>query len=413
MKLRYKYRIYPTNSQEQQMILVGGSVRFVYNYFLKSNIDQYRPISTNIDQYAIDKKFVWYFDMNKQLTQLKKQYIWLNETYSQVLQQSTKDLDQALKNIKHGAGFPHFKSKYTTPISFRYQQHVSIIDSKYVRLPKIGNIRIKMHRELPSNFTGCTISQTPRGWYISFIVGIDEKTLVDDISKPVGIDLNSQNIALSNSELIANPRPLKSAQPKVKKLQRNLSRKQKGSKNRGKAKNKLARLHNKIKNQRLDHIHQTSARIAKDHDLVSVETLKIDQMRQSNKYTAKAIADAGWAMLINTLTYKCQLLGHHLIKINQWLPSTKQCSGCQAKKKSMPLHIRIFICDKCGLIIHRDVNAAINICIWGYQQWLIKYGKTGQELPNGPVDVIWDILVNHNKITQSQTKQEATCSLDT
>jgi putative transposase len=182
------------------MTSVGGAVRFLYNHFLK----------VNIDQYQIDKKFVWQFDMCKQLTELKKQHVWLNETYSQVLQQSIKDLDCALKNIKKsGAGFPKFKSKYTTPVSFRYQQHTSLVDNnKYLRLPKIGNVRIKLHRALPSNYTGVTITQTPRGWYASFVVEKPELELVDDVINPVGIDVNSKYTALSTGELIENPRPL-------------------------------------------------------------------------------------------------------------------------------------------------------------------------------------------------------------
>ena len=197
MKLRYRYRIYPTPDQEQAMTSVGGAVRFLYNHFLK----------VNIDQYQLDKKFVWYADMCQKLVELKKEKAWLSETYSQVLQQSLKDLDTALKNIrKTGAGFPQFKSKYTTPVSFRYQQHTSISDDgKYVKLPKIGEVRIRLHRALPSSYTGCTITQTPRGWYASFVVERNELDLTDQVYNAVGVDVNSQFTALSTGELIANP----------------------------------------------------------------------------------------------------------------------------------------------------------------------------------------------------------------
>ena len=227
MKLRYRYRIYPTPSQEQAMTSVGGSVRFLYNHFLK----------VNIDQYQLDKKFVWHFDMCQRLVELKKEKDWLSETYSQVLQQSLKDLDTALKNMKKtGAGFPQFKSKYTTPVSFRYQQHTSIsADGKYVKLPKIGEVRIRLHRVLPSNYTGCTITQTTRGWYASFVVEQPERPLVGDVENPVGVDVNSQFTALSTGELIANPRPLSKKFKHIKCLQRKLSRKQKASRNRQRA----------------------------------------------------------------------------------------------------------------------------------------------------------------------------------
>jgi len=397
MKLRYKYRIYPTLSQEQQMISVGGSVRYLYNHFLK----------VNIDQYQIDKKFVWQFDMCRQLTLLKQQLPWLTKTYSQVLQQSLKDLDQALNNMKRGLGFPKFKSKYTTPISFRYQQHTSISDDfKYLNLPKLGLIRIKLHRALPSKYTGCTIMQTTKGWFASFVVELQEHKLVDDISNPVGVDVNSKYTALSTGELIKNPKPLKKSFPKIKKLQRQLSRKTKGSKNRLKSKHRLAIAHSKVARQRINFIHQISNRIAKDYDLVLVETLNIEGMKK-NKYAAKAIADSGWAMLANALEYKCQILGHHLLHINQWLASSKTCSSCGNKQISMPLNKRVFNCDDCDAVIHRDTNAAINIKNWGHQQWMHNNKKSRQELPVAPVDVMMDIIANCGGISQSQMKQEA------
>ena len=397
MKLRYRYRIYPTPDQEQGMTSVGGSVRFLYNHFLK----------VNIDQYQINKKFVWHFDMCQRLVELKKEKAWLSETYSQVLQQSLKDLDTALKNMKKtGAGFPQFKSKYTTPVSFRYQQHTSIsADGKYVKLPKIGEVRIRLHRVLPSNYTGCTITQTTRGWYASFVVEQPERPLVGDVENPVGVDVNSQFTALSTGELIANPRPLSKKFKHIKCLQRKLSRKQKASRNRQRAKLRLARTHDQVRCQRLDHVHQISARIAKSHDLVSVETLKIEEMKK-NKYAAKAIADAGWAMLANSIEYKCRLAGHHFFKINQWLPSSKTCSSCGHKKPSLDLKQRQYHCESCGQAQHRDINAAINIKNWGHQQWNIDHSR--QELPEAPVDVTWDILTNWGEVSQSQMKQEAT-----
>ena len=397
MKLRYRYRIYPTPDQEQAMTSVGGAVRFLYNHFLKVNIDQYQN----------NKKFVWYADMCQQLVELKKEKAWLSETYSQVLQQSLKDLDTALKNLKKtSAGFPQFKSKYTTPISFRYQQNTSISnDGRYVKLPKIGDIRIQLHRALPSSYTGCTITQTACGWYASFVVEQSRQQLVEDVINPVGVDVNSQFTALSTGELITNPRPLSKKFKHIKCLQRKLSKKARTSKNRQRAKLRLARTHDQVRCQRLDHVHQISARIAKSHDLVSVETLKIEEMKK-NKYAAKAIADAGWAMLTNSIEYKCRLAGHHFFKINQWLPSSKTCSACGHKKLSLDLKQRQYHCESCEHIQHRDINAAINIKNWGLQQWNIDHSR--QELPDVPVDVTWDTLTNWGEVSQSQVKQEAT-----
>jgi putative transposase len=397
MKQRYRYRIYPTEIQIKQMICVGGAVRFLYNHFLKLNIDQYQA----------NKTFVWQFDMNNQLPALKKQLPWLKDTYSQVLQQSIKDLDTALKNIKKtGAGFPKFKSKYTTPVSFRYQQHTHIsADNRTLHLPKIGDVRIRLHRDLPSEYSAVTITQTPRGWYASFVVDVCEQPLVQDVMNPVGVDVNSKFTALSTGELIPNPRPLAKKFKHIKNQQRKLSRTQKKSKNRNKQRIKLARIHDQVRCQRLNHIHQLSARITKSHDLVSVETLKIDEMKRKSKPVAKAIADAGWALFTSACAYKCDMRGHHFMKISQWLPSSKTCSSCGHKKHHMDLSQREYHCDACGHTQHRDINAAININNWGHQQWCVDHAR--QELPEAPVDVTADILTNWGEISASTMKQEA------
>jgi putative transposase len=397
MKLRYRYRIYPTPSQETAFTQVGGSVRYLYNHFLKINIDQYNT----------DKKFVWYFDMNKRLTALKKEKTWLKDTYSQVLQSSIKDLDVALKNMsKTGAGFPQFKSKYTTPISFRYHQHTRISeDQRYLYLPKIGDIRIILHRDLPSEYSAVTITQTPRGWYASFVVDVPDVPLVADVTSPVGVDVNSEYTALSTGELIRNPRPLSKKIKHLKHQQRKFCKKTKRSKNRHKQRMKLARIHDQVRCQRLDHAHQMSARITKSHDLVSVETLRIEEMRRKSKPVAKAIADAGWAQFLSACAYKCTRQGHHFIKINQWLPSSKMCSACGVKKSHMSLNQRMFTCDACGHSQHRDLNAATNICNWGHQQWCIDHAR--QELPEVPVDVTADVLTNWGGSSASTMKQEA------
>jgi putative transposase len=397
MKLRYRYRIYPTGAQIKQMTSVGGAVRFLYNHFLKVNIDQYQT----------DKTFVWQFDMNSQLPALKKQLPWLKDTYSQVLQQSIKDLDTALKNIKKsGAGFPRFKSKYTTPISFRYQQHTRInADGRVLHLPKIGDIRIKMHRDLPSAYSCVTVTQTPRGWYASFVVDVQQQEPVTDVVNPVGVDMNSKFTALSTGELIQNPRPLAKKFKHIKNQQRKLSRKEKKSRNREKQRLKLARIHDQVRCQRLNHAHQVSARITKSHDLVSAETLQIDEMRKKSKPVAKAIADAGWAQFLAACAYKCDMQGHHFIKINQWLPSSKTCSACGHKKHQIDLSQREYHCDSCCHTQHRDLNSAINIRNWGHQQWCIDHAR--QELPEAPVDVMADVLTNWGDSSASTMKQEA------
>jgi putative transposase len=379
------------------MMSAGGAVRFLYNHFLKVNQDQYQS----------DKTFVWYADMCSQLTALKKQHTWLRDTYSQSLQQSLKDLDTALKNIKKtGAGFPRFKSKYTTPVSFRYQQHTHISeDQRYLHLPKIGEVKIKLHRPLPA-FTGVTITQTPHGWYVSFVVDVCEKPLVLDVANPVGVDVNSQYTALSTGELVENPRPLRVKLHHVKQNQRRLSRTQKKSKNRQKQKLRLARIHDRIRGRRLNHIHQLSARITKAHDLVCTETLNIEAMKRKSKPVAKAVTDAGWAQFISACAYKCTRSGHHFMKINQWLPSSRSCNSCGVKKHKLALNNRQFDCDACDVSQHRDINAALNIRSWGCGEWQLYH--SGQELSDAPVDVMAQLLQQNWGSTDASTmKQEA------
>ena len=188
-------------------------------------------------------------------------------------------------------------------------------------------------------------------------------------------------------------------------LQYRLARKQKNSNNRAKAKTKLAKLHDRITCIRKDYLHKMSSRIAKEYDLVIIETLKIEEMKRKNHYTAKAIADSSWGVFFSMLEYKCKLNGHHLVKINQWLPSSKTCSSCGNQNQSIPLDQRVFTCSECGSLIHRDINAAINIHNWGKQQYNL---KSGQLLPVGPVDVVSDILSNYGGISQTQLKQEDT-----
>lgn len=396
MILRYKYRIYPTAAQEQQMRSVGGAVRFLYNHFLK----------VNIDQYAIDGKFVWFAEASKQLTKMKSQpeYVWLKEAPSQTLQQSLRDLDTAFKNMKKTkAGFPKFKSKYTTPVSFRFPQGVKIsTDQRNVYLPGVGWVKIKLHRGLPE-FKSCTITQSARGWYASFVVELQESVPCHEVTTSIGIDVNSEFTALSCGELVVNPKPMRASSKRVKSAQRSLSRKNKGSKNRRKQKEKLARIHDQIRCQRLNHTHQLSSRIAKENDLVAVETLEVDKMKK-NKLVAKVVADVNWSMFLGFLQYKCHLYGHHFVKINQWLPSSRTCSVCGVKKSKLSLTDRMFTCHACDHVQHRDLNAATNIRNWGFQQWLIDHAR--QELPQVPVDVVWDTL--SGTVSQTQTKQEAT-----
>ena len=209
-------------------------------------------------------------------------------------------------------------------------------------------------------------------------------------------------MALSNQEFISNPKPLRKKSKKLKSLQRQLSRSQKKSKNRNRKRTKLYTLHGKISRIRNNHSHQVSARIAKVYGLVAVESLDIESMKKKH-LSAKAVADSNWRQLITYLKYKCQLQGHHLIEINRWLPSSKTCSNCGHKKEEIDLKQRTYNCNACGINLHRDTNATINIANWGIQQYK---QQTGQELPGAPVDWFEDLLSNIDGMSSTELKQE-------
>ena len=399
MKLRYNYRLYPADVQEVAFKQVSGNCRFVWNYFLTQN-------KINYEFY---KKFIFGFEMNNELPELKKKYAWLKDTYSQVLQAKLKDLDLALKFKKYNRGFPKYKSKWNADNAFRYVQHTKITNNKCLRLPKIGDVKIRLHRDLPK-YSSVTIYQNAGKWYASFVVEITELPKID-ITTSIGIDVNANNITDSNRNIHIAPRPNRKYKKKLKHLQRLVSRKKNKSKNKSKAMARLKRFTAHIRNIRKDFLHQTSARITKTAHLISAETLDIDQMKRTNHLVAVAIQDNGWASLFGLIRYKTQLLGHHFHQINKWLASSKTCHTCGNKKDTLDLSTRVYVCNSvdCDWICDRDINAALNIDTWGRQELRL---KSGPERAKVLLDVMFDTL-SSDGISSTQMKEEVTCFLDT
>lgn len=342
--------------------------------------------------------------MNNELPNLKKKYEWLTDTYSQVLQAKLKDLGEALKFKKNNRGFPRYKSKWNADNAFRYVQHTKVIDGK-LRLPKIGDVKIKLHRDLPK-YSSVTIYQDAGKWYASFVVEVAEQTKVK-IDTSIGIDVNADNIADSTGHLDITPRPNRKYKKKLKFLQQEVNRKQKKSKNKAKAMARLKRFTAHIRNIRKDFLHQVSARITKAATLVCAETLDVAQMKK-NHLTAIAIQDNGWSSLFGLLEYKTQLLGHHFHQINKWLASSKTCHKCGCKK-DMPPGIDTYECDNtnCDWICNRDINAAMNIDTWGRQELKL---KSGPERAKVLLDVVLDTL-SSDGITSTQMKEEVSSQL--
>jgi putative transposase len=361
----YKYRIYPSKIQEE--ILVGwlGQLRFVWNKLLEDNKTQY----------AAEKKFTFGFAMKRMLPQMKKDHAWIDAP-AHALQNKVFDLDSAMKNcFKHKRGFPKFKSKHTDKsgieISQTTNKHIRW-DAKTITIPKMGPVKWIYHRCIKGRLLSITIKRDVDHWYVCCLAKQDIASSVPastDFNKQdcVGLDLGLKDFFVSSDgEVAETPRIYRNKQDKLKRHQRRLAHKQKGSNNRNKARIKVARLHRSIRHTRLNWHHKLSSSIAKNYQVVIVEDLNIAGMIKNRKI-AKAISDQGWHQFVTQLTYKLQWRNGMLHKINRWAASTKTCSCC-GSKKTMTLAERTYVCSNCDNIMDRDLNAAINIRNWGIQE---------------------------------------------
>ena len=361
-----KYRIYPTKAQITLIEKHFGSTRFVYNYFL-----DYRQ-----KEYTKGNKKVGYMITQAELTKLKKQedYKWLNECGSQSLQMALRNLDIAFtKFFKKQGGYPKYHSKKNTHQSFTAPQNIKVANNR-VYLPKFtkDGIKLKYHRKIPNDaiLKQATISRHNNQYFISI--------LIDDnipIPKPikaknaVGLDMGiTHQFITSDGVKYPNPKYYSKSQKKLLKLQRRLSKKQKGSNNRNKAKLKVQKLHTKVTNQRRDNLHKISNEITNQYDIICLETLNVKGMIKNHKL-AKSIADVAWSEFMRQLEYKASWRGKTIIKIDKWFPSSQICSHCGANTGKKPLNIRKFDCPECHKKdIDRDINAAVNIRNYGLGQ---------------------------------------------
>jgi putative transposase len=355
IKRAYKYRIYPTRKQEEQIAKQFGASRFVYNHFLRKRIDFY----------AETGKTLVYHDTALQLTKLKKQpdYTWLKDADSQVLQQSLRDLDTAYSNFfnKHSR-FPTFKRKHDRQ-ACRFPQRFRI-EGNRLYVPKVGLVRIILHRPTEGKMKNLTISKTKSGKYFASI------QVEQDIPEPfyegtrIGLDLGLRDFAVaSDGQRFANPKHLIKSERKLKRLQRKFNRAQPGSHGREKARIKVAKQHERVANQRKDSLHKLSRKMVEDNQLIIIEDLNVKGMTH-NHCLAKAIFDAGWAEFTRQLSYKGQWYGCHIEKIDRFFPSSKRCTHCGFINQGLKLSDREWVCPECGCLLDRDLNAAQNILNW-------------------------------------------------
>lgn len=377
----FRYRIFPNKEQEQQLNQMLGNARFVYNWALDRRIKEYQA----------EKKNVSAFTLMTELTQLKKQpeYDWLKLSVAQSLQQSIVNMDKAFTRFfKQKKGFPKFKSKHKGTHHVGFPQNTKIdFEAGKVSLPKLGWIKTKISRDFYGNIKTSTIEKTPTNkFFISITVELpDIEVKQKPISKKnaVGIDTGIKTFAtLSDGTKIENPKHLKNSIKRLKVLQRRASKKQKGSSNRRKANLKVALLHEKISNQRLDFLHKTTTAIAKQYDTVACENLNISGMMRNHKL-AQSIADLGLGRFYTLLQYKMQEQGGNYLEIGMFQPSSRLCT-CGIINKELTLSDRTWTCKACGVTHDRDELAANNILKFA----LNPKNKSGQVLSDEPMETL-------------------------
>lgn len=360
VKKAYRFRFYPTPEQEQNLAKTFGCARFAYNHMLRIRTDAWYK----------EQKRVGYHDTSALLTELKKQpeTIWLNEVSSVPVQQSLRHLQTAFGNFfAKRTKYPTFKSKHDKQAA-EYTSSAFKWDGKALKLAKMdAPLNIRWSRTLPkaAKLTTATVSKDAAGRYFVSMLCDDTVQAKPEADGKIGIDLGLTHFAiLSSGEKIAAPNAFRKNEAKLTKLQRRMSKKQKGSANRLKAKRKVARLHAKTADTRRDFLHKLSTRLVNENQVIAIESLAVSNMKK-NHCLAKSIGDAGWSEFVRQLEYKALWYGRTLVGIDRWYPSTKRCSGCGYTVSKMPLKVREWVCPECGAIHDRDINAARNVLTAG------------------------------------------------
>jgi putative transposase len=355
-KRAYLYRCFPTPDQQRILARTFGSARFVYNWALRLRTDAY---------YQRQER-VYYADTSAALTELKRQpeYTWLNEVSSVPPQQALRHLDKAFRNFFEGrADYPSFKKKRGRQ-SAEYTTSAFKWDGKDLLLAKMREpLNLRWSRPLPKDAkpTTITVSRDPSGrYFVSFLV--EENIQPLPVSpQTVGIDLGLHDVVtLSTGEKTGNERYFAKDAKRLALLQRRHARKQKKSKNREKARRRVARIHARIADRRRDFQHKLTTRLIRENQTICLESLQVKNLLQ-NHHLAQAIADVGWGEIIRQLEYKAAWYGRNLVAIDKFYPSSKRCAGCGHILGSLSLDVRQWTCPACGTRHDRDVNAALNI----------------------------------------------------
>lgn len=361
----YKTELDPTNEQRTLLLKHAGASRFAYNWGLARKIAAYRD----------GKKTPTAIDLHKELNTLKQtEYPWMYEVSKCAPQEALRNLDKAYANFFHKAklkkqskykgkpGFPKFKRRSKAIGSFRLTGSIKVF-SRAVQLPRIGTVRLHESDYIPTGakVLSAAVSEQAGRWYVSIQVAEEQEKSVPATTATIGVDLGIKTLAaLSDGTIFENPRAAKHAQKKLRRLERQKSRRKKGSKNRAKTRQLIAKTHARIAHIRKDASHKLTSYLCKNHALVAIENLHVAGMLK-NHCLAQAVSDSNFGEIRRQLEYKAAWHGVQIVTVDRFYPSSKTCSACGYVKPELSLGERTFICEECGNVLDRDLNAAINI----------------------------------------------------
>ncbi|KGA96793.1 transposase [Alkalihalobacillus alcalophilus ATCC 27647 = CGMCC 1.3604] len=368
VKKAYKFRIYPSKEQETLIAKTIGCSRFVFNRFLGQWNDTYKETG----------KGLTYPSCSAQLTQLKKEFVWLKEVDSTALQSSLKNLaDSYTRFFKKQTKAPRFKSKKNQVQSYTTKEtnhNIAMVDNK-IKLPKLGLVRLAKSRDVHGRILNATVRRNPSGKYFVSILTETDVQPLKKADSSIGIDLGIADFAvLSDGRKMDNHTFTAKMEKRLKREQRKLSRRALNAKNNDinlldaknyqKQKRKVARLHERVRNQRDDFLHKLSTDIIKNHDMICIEDLNTKGMLRNHKL-AKSISDVSWSAFVSKLEYKAKWYGKTILKISRWFPSSQICSHCGHQDGKKSLEIRDWTCPICHKHHDRDINASQNILAEG------------------------------------------------
>jgi putative transposase len=364
VQVRYRYRLYPSLAQEQAFASAFGCARVVFNDCLRIR-EECRVRGEKISDTEVQRRAVT-------LAKQTREREWLSEVASVALVQACQDARRAYRNWFDSlsgrwkgrkTGHPRFRRKRGRQ-SIRLTRNGFALRGRKLYVAKVGDVKVRWSRDLPSVPSSVTVIREPDGrYYASFVVGRQPEPL-PPCGREIGIDIGLTSLAVtSDSQVITNPRFLRNAERRLATAQRALSRKRKGSRNRDKTRHRIAVLHRKVRDARLDHAHKTALALVRDNQAVYAEDIAVAGLARTR--LAKSVHDAGWSQFLRLIEEKCRQHGRYFARIDRFEPTSQVCSSCGVKDGPKPLTVRRWTCAACGTAHDRDVNAARNILALG------------------------------------------------